>query len=400
MNKQLRLGMIITLVASLSSLGMHLYLALHFYQIKLGLAEGKSLCNLNEHFNCDAVALSRFAVLGGIPMAVWGLTTHLVLSLLIGFCWMNLMQNRDRVLRAAFLLSSFIFLMSIVMGTISGLMLKTYCLFCILTYVFSVPIVVGNWLAIRSAANDQNVESWTEVLAGLFGEQKWVLGLLCVIPAGAWLFNSMTLDSYNAGRIDEIIATNVQTWQTNPVKSFNLEQGLVLGPAQEPATMTIVEFADFLCPHCRAAAQPLHDFVLAHPQAKLVFKAWPLDGSCNADITAHGDGIRCSLAGAVYCAEQQQKKGWQTQEYIFAHQMDWSLSGFTNQIQTMVQALGLTEPALSDCMKSSQTHDQIVTLAKEGSGISGTPTIFVNGKHLEGGQIPSFLNAAANTLGL
>ena len=50
-----------------------------------------------------------------------------------------------------------------------------------------------------------------------------------------------------------------------------------LGAAEADARVTIVEFADFQCPYCRAAALPLRAVISAYPNdVRLVFRQFPV----------------------------------------------------------------------------------------------------------------------------
>ncbi|MFX8778144.1 DsbA family protein, partial [Acinetobacter baumannii] len=89
------------------------------------------------------------------------------------------------------------------------------------------------------------------------------------------------------------------------------EKGLIKSSGDiSKATVTIVEFADFLCPHCKSAATSLDAFINNNPNAKLVFKTFPLDGKCNKGMQHQGDGVRCQLAAAPVCADQMNQSGW------------------------------------------------------------------------------------------
>lgn len=83
--------------------------------------------------------------------------------------------------------------------------------------------------------------------------------------------------------------------------------------------MTIVEFADYLCPHCKVAATSLHNFIKQHPDVLLIFKPFPLDGKSNAALAEHkGNGIRCLLPKITFCMEQLEQKGWQAHEHFLS----------------------------------------------------------------------------------
>ena len=137
----------------------------------------------------------------------------------------------------------------------------------------------------------------------------------------------------------------------------------------------------------------------SHPDARLIFAAWPLDGTCNTTIPS-GDGTRCALARSVYCAEKEHK-GWEAHDWIFEHQEIFTtLEALTQDLKKMADEEKLDYTALKSCMDSSEAKAAIEAGAKVGSDlkIEGTPSIFVNGKKLEFGQILPVLQKAYESI--
>ncbi len=101
------------------SIAAHLYLTIHYYPIKFGLAVGDSMCNLNAKFDCDAVSASSYSDLFGIPMALWGAVFYAVLLLLILLSWLEWSDHPERMRRWTAIMAGLGALASIVMGGIS-----------------------------------------------------------------------------------------------------------------------------------------------------------------------------------------------------------------------------------------------------------------------------------------
>jgi protein-disulfide isomerase len=129
---------------------------------------------------------------------------------------------------------------------------------------------------------------------------------------------------------------------------------------------------------------------------KLVFKTFALDGVCNKSIPTKGNGVRCKLAAAVMCAEQQGQKGWKAHHWVFERQEELhSVNDTKETVQNLSKDLGLSAETLETCMNSDATQDMLESMAQEGvaAKIQGTPTIFVNGKLLPRGQSLPVLEA-------
>lgn len=307
---------IAALISGLISVGLHLYLTLQHFQLKLGLSAGQSLCNINATFNCDAVAISPYSMFLGLPIATWGAVTNLVFICFLLAGHFSLTKNPARLRRLTVIFCLFISSVSIVMGLISSVILKTYCLYCMAAYLLS----FGSFFFCYKAWGLTFSKSILEDFFSLFTSEKWILGFLLFIPLASFLTNAVIVDSYGLSKIKVIVAESRDNWMTAPTNQFDETNGLVFQKGNGSIKMTIVEFADFKCPHCRMAYPTLHAFAEGRDDVKLIYKAFPLDGVCNPDISRKGDGSTCKLAFAVFCAEKTANKGWKLHHWFFDHQ--------------------------------------------------------------------------------
>lgn len=390
--------LLLSLIATGLAIGVHAYLTQHYYELKFGAVAGQSLCNVNELLNCDAVSVSRFASLFGIPLAMWGLMTNAVLFYFIGVSHLNLVEDKDKTLRYTLMLSGITALASIVMGAISLTLMSNICIFCIAAYLLS---FIGFWGIFKSTP-DITSQNLLADLKDVVTSERWVAGFLVAIPAFTFLGNAMYSHSKGYGEIEKMTQEKVAYWQVAPVQNFDLSLGLT-APEQprDNVKMTIVEFADFRCPHCKYAAPTLHAFLKNHPDVQLIFKPFPLDGTCNEAIKGGGDGISCGLASAVMCSEKIAKKGWAAHDYIFENQSEITQAhSLEKNIEGLASHLGLNKDQINSCIKDPSTLELIRKMAKEGeiAQIQGTPSVFVNGKLLGAGQLLPVLESVYRSL--
>ncbi len=147
----------------------------------------------------------------------------------------------------------------------------------------------------------------------------------------------------------------------------------------DSAPVKIVEFGDFQCPACRAAAEPLKQAYTNNDQnVQLIFRHIPLPSHPNADESAQA----AEAAG-------MQGKFWEMYDVLFAEQDSWS--GLTDpraQFETYAQSLGLDLGKFSADYGSSAVTDAIRRDkdASSQAGVSSTPTFFVNGERIVGAQ--------------
>lgn len=375
-----------TLIASV----LHAYLTYKYYGLKYGFSTS-NLCNINDKFNCDVTSTSSYAELFGVPIALLGVLTNLVIFILSLNLFIN-SQDSKRPFRYGYYLSIFTFLASLIMGSISTFVLKVFCPFCIGTYFLSLTNLVAYFLVIKNDASGLFFQD----ISYLFNKNKASLGLFLSIPLLGFYIHWNIEKRFVGERLDLFIAESLSLWEKRPVVDFDKNKGLIAG--NETTKFEIVEFADYLCPHCKTALTPLKTFIASHSDARLVFKPYPLDGICNPGIDSQnkGNGVRCRLAAASYCAQKEFSAGWEYHEYIFENQEKLH---YVNTAEEADKILCELKPEncekLKSCMQLEDTENWVKSAAQEGvkGGISGTPSIFVNGKKLEGGANLMILKA-------
>jgi len=151
------------------------------------------------------------------------------------------------------------------------------------------------------------------------------------------------------------------------------------GPARgEPnAPITIVEFGDFQCPYCLQAENTVRTVMTNHPQdVRLVFRHLPL-------TELHPNAAHA--AEAAVCAEQQ-GKFWEMHDAMFADQNALGVEGLT----ATAARIGLDPDKFRDCVNDSRTNAAVQADADAAAelGVSSTPSFFINGRPVEGGNVP------------
>lgn len=159
-----------------------------------------------------------------------------------------------------------------------------------------------------------------------------------------------------------------------------LRDSPVLG--KDDAKVTIIEFADFQCPPCATfqfgAGAAIYEHYIKKGLAKLVHKHFPLLGEESF-----------SAAYASECANEQ-GKFWQYHDYLFdqtAKAAGENSGTFTaSNLANYAEQAGLNKDVFMVCLNSEKYKDRVARDVKDGkdAGVSGTPTIFINGKKIEG----------------
>lgn len=134
------------------------------------------------------------------------------------------------------------------------------------------------------------------------------------------------------------------------------------------AKLTLVEFADYQCPHCRAAVEDVEKILKEFSgKVKLVFMDFPINQSGISTIIAHG----------AYCADKQ---GKYYEYHDLAYEQQKTLE--KDSPQKLAKELKLDEKAFTACLSSTAPNERVAKAQVEGRrvGVNGTPTIFLNGR--------------------
>jgi protein-disulfide isomerase len=154
-------------------------------------------------------------------------------------------------------------------------------------------------------------------------------------------------------------------------RSFQLAEPLgltdhVRGP--EHAAVTLVEYGDFECPHCKKATGPVK-LLLARfgDQVRFAFRPYPLE-----DVHPHA----MRAAEAAECAAAQ-GRFWEMHDVLFERQEHLE----TRRLFEYARALGLDMARFTAELEGGIYLQRVRGHQRSGdaSGVRATPTFFVNG---------------------
>jgi protein-disulfide isomerase len=153
-----------------------------------------------------------------------------------------------------------------------------------------------------------------------------------------------------------------------------------ISQGQPNAPVVVMEFADFQCPACMQFAtysKPLMKDYVDNGTVRFVWYDYPL-------VEQHQNAMLAARAGR--CANDQ-NQFWALHDALFARQTEWAeANDAANRFIGYAQQAGLDRAAFSQCLRSDKYQREVSESRQLGSsfGVRGTPSIFVNGKRLEG----------------
>jgi protein-disulfide isomerase len=152
--------------------------------------------------------------------------------------------------------------------------------------------------------------------------------------------------------------------------------GIARGPAN--AKLTVVEFSDLECPHCKTA-QPIIDKLMGDfPNARLVFQQFPLEA-------AHPWAFKAAT-WAQCIGHENPAALWKFVNGVYDDQLNIDPQNIDAKMKEHATAAGANAAKVATCAESPETAKAIhesQDLGKE-VGVTGTPTVFLNGRKIAG----------------
>jgi protein-disulfide isomerase len=160
-----------------------------------------------------------------------------------------------------------------------------------------------------------------------------------------------------------------------------LEKGMN-GPAKGPAhaLVTVVEFSDLQCPHCKEAEPNIEQLLALEPEIHFVYQNFPLPSHDWAE----------KAAGYVDCvAHASNDAVWKFIKETFGEQSNITAANADEKLKAIATGSGVNGDQMAACAAKPGTVvrvEQSIALGKS-VGVTGTPTIFINGRPM-GGATP------------
>ena len=149
--------------------------------------------------------------------------------------------------------------------------------------------------------------------------------------------------------------------------------GVSKGPDKAP--VTIVEFSDLQCPHCKDAQPVIDKLLAAEPNARFVFQNYPLP--------MHNWAAKA--AGYADCVGRSSKDAfWKFVQGTFDEQANITESNADEKLTAIADSSGVKGADMAACANKPDTRARVEKSVQLGTdvGVTGTPTLFINGRKI------------------
>lgn len=350
------------------------YLAVSHYRIHTDV-DYHSFCALSKSINCDTVSQSPFAVLWGLPLAVWGLAAYIFMLILVLLSGVPSAERR-RVWAIGLAAACGCSLASFVFAGISAIKIGSWCILCIATYGINIFLVFLIWIIRRRFQAEALPTAFVRDLRFFWSRRRWGIPAFAVFGAGL-VMATYLFPAY---------------WEIQPPGAMaNIKTGMTADGhpwiGAENPELEIVEFTDYQCFQCRKMHRYICEVLSSRPgKIRVVQRHFPVDHEFNPIVGEpfHVGSGRMALL-AIHAAYHGR----------FAEMNDWlffkagTVSG-PIRLAEAAAATGLDVNQLSAALQHAPYRLLLKRDIHEGLklGIVGTPSYLIDGRIYEG-SIPA-----------
>jgi Na+/H+ antiporter NhaA len=279
----------------------------------------------------------------------------------------------------------------------------------LLGYVIGKPVgILGvSWLVVRlSRGRLRPPVGWAAVAGGgtIAG-----IGFTVALLVATLAFDGVRLEEAKLGILSAALCASIVTWllfratallprqlrirallgTAEPLVDLYIdvdpERDHIRGPIQ--AQVTVLEYGDFECPYCGQAEPVLRELLRDFGDVRYVWRHLPLN-----DVHPH-----TQLAAEAAEAAADQGAFWEMHDLLLAHQ-DALRPG---NLIAYAQQLGLDVERFTDALRDHAGAARVAEDVDSAdlSGVSGTPTFFINGRRHYGAYDIATLSAAVRAAG-
>jgi Na+/H+ antiporter NhaA len=294
-------------------------------------------------------------------------------------------------------------------GLLSRAFTSSITLGILLGYVVGKPVGVlgGTWLVTRlSKGKLRPPVGWAAVAGGgTIAGVGFTVSLLIATLA----FGGEQLEEAKIGILSAVLGASALTWllfrvtarlplplrvrallgNAEPITDLYLdvdpERDHIRGPMEAP--VTVVEYGDFECPFCGQAEPVVRELLRDFADVRYVWRHLPLN-----DVHPHAQ-----MAAEAAEAASAQGAFWEMHDLLFRHQDAFEAEDLIGY----AEELGLDVAQFADDLRTGSGAAQVADDVDSAdlSGVTGTPTFFINGRRHYGAYDIASLSGAVRVAG-
>ncbi len=331
----------------------------------------ESVCEVSDKVNCATVARSRYSVFLGAPVSAWGIFGY---AFIAAFAIWGLSGRLHPHWPYGVLigLTGAAVTASSLLAYISVTRIDSICIFCMTLYGINLVllIVMAGWA----------------VAARLNPVKAVIADARAAFPAPAIIVPLLLITAVSATAIAVAIPPYWvhSGWAEVPELPTGVDENGHHWIGAKDALVTIIEFSDYQCPHCRRAHKETRLLAAKYPDTvRLVHRHLPLDKTCNKDIKQVFHARACEFSKAAECAAEQDAF-WKMNDALFSIQE--SIAAADVVLEDLAVEIGLDRSRFNACMAAPKMPKKVLEdmATSRNLDVRGTPTFFVGPQDFAG----------------
>ncbi len=357
----------------LAGLAVAAYLAVSHYRLHTDVSYS-SFCAISKSINCDTVSQSPYAILWGVPIAVWGIFGYLCFFFLAAAS-RGRSADRRRVWTLLFLVAAGFSAYSIALAAVSTFLIGSYCILCITLYAVNLLLLFFIWIIRRRFPSGPFLRALGDDLRHLSPRRPRNALVIIVLLAALvgvkafypsyWQFVAAT----PAARIANGVTPEGHPW---------------IG-AERPE-LEIVEFADYQCFQCKKMYFHLRNLIAKYPEKiRLVHFHYPMDHEVNPLVKTpfHIGSGRMALI-SIFAASEG--RFWEVHDLLYR----WAGNRREIDLKELASLTGLPADGLAEAPERAEFRKRLAADIRYGMhhAVQATPSYLIKGEIYQGGIPP------------
>lgn len=343
-------------------------------------------CAINSYIDCDKVSASSFAAVGSVPISTFSLGLHGAILVALVTAHFVPVGTKGGVIAGTVILSLSAAIASVVLAIISAFIINALCIYC--TFLQLINLSLSGTMVLGLTGG---VVRLKRLIATITGPAVGIGVLAIAVGAGIALVTMFSLMNTADNELLKRQITEARAVQRLGDRylgmerfEFRIADSPQLGNSNAP--ITLVVYADFNCPHCHAFDPMIQEMARADQDVRLIYKFFPLDGTCNPYIPDDQRSTSCAAAAAAYAAYQE-GKFWEYLEVLFSNFQQYG----PEELVKYGQRVGLKDPnrvisALNDTAILTKINADISEAVE--AELTATPGLYINGRKFLVRRVP------------
>jgi uncharacterized membrane protein/protein-disulfide isomerase len=339
-----------------------------------------SACDINATWSCSQVYESQYGAFRGVPVAVGGVVWAASVTLLVVAGLALGRRAAEFVARVP----GYVFALAVpghsvvlYLAYASLFVLKTYCIFCLITYVAVAGIFLVSGAAADGSMTDlprnarRDLKSLAGSPVGLLVSGLFVAGAVALVALFPPPVDATTAPAAAPAPLTTVQQTEFDRW-------YEALPRVPVAVPTDGAKVLIVKFNDYQCPPCRMTWEQYKPVIAKYQgmypgKVKFVAKDFPLDPECNVNTPQGMHQSSCEAAAAVRMARAK-GRAEAMEEWLFANQPQLTPDLVKQAVRSVggVTDFDTQYPKVLEMVKS----DIALGAALQ---VHATPTFFING---------------------